>query len=128
MSNLKNLYLSSNLIEVIPSYLFSNLLKLETLDLSLNRIYFISNYSFNLLKNLRNLHLNGNDPSLRFESNETFYQCESIQNIYLSKVIFVTNENNVKVILNLFEEKKKQIGKMVLKRRFFKSLFLIDSN
>ena len=130
MSNLNNLYFSSNQIQIIPSKLFNSLSKLETLDLSFNKINFISSYSFNLLESLRNLHLNDNDPKLRFESNETFIECYSIQNIYLSKSILVSNEddNNIKVILNLFEEKKKQTDPVTLKRRYFKSLFLIDSN
>ena len=34
----------------------------------------------------------------------------------------------MKVLLNLFEEKIKQIDKVTLKRRYFKSLFLIDLN
>ena len=128
MTNLKFLYLSSNQLNTIPSKLFDSLFKLETLDISLNKINFISKFSFNLLQNLRNLYLNGNDPSLRFESNQTFIRCDSLQNIFLSKAILVSNENNLKVILNLFEEKKKQIDKTVLQRRYFKSLFLIDSN
>ena len=130
MSNLKLLNLSSNLIEIIPSFLFSNLLKLETLDLSLNLIHFISSYSFNNLISLRNLHINEqNGDYLKFESNETFHECDSIQTIYLSKSILQhsnTGKSNIEVLLNVFEVKKKQINKTVLNRPYFKSLFLIS--
>ena len=134
MSNLKFLNLSSNLIEVISSYFFSNLLKLVTIDLSSNRIYLISSYSFNNLLNLRNLHINdqiNNEEYLEFESNETFYECESIQTIYLSKSLMFGSiprqQQNLQTLLNLFQVKKKQINKTVLNRRYFKSLFLISN-
>ena len=126
LTNLKLLNLSSNLLELVPAHLFSNLLKLETLDLSSNRIRFVATYALHKLSNLRNLHLNDNDPGLEFESNDTFVSCDAIQNIYVSSSLFRA-ESNVRIVLNLFEERKKMIEKVVLGRRFFKSLFLISN-
>ena len=123
LSSLKLLNLSSNQIEIIQSNLFVCLFKLETLDLSLNRIRFIENFALKQLINLKNLHLNENDDEIfAIESNLSFFNLVSIQNIYVSKLIL--NGKNVQVILNLFEEKNKQLNKRVLGISFFKSLFL----
>ena len=124
--NLKLLNLSVNQLEMIPSMLFDSLIKLETLDLSSNKIVLLQAFSFNNLVNLRNIYLEENDPNLEMKSNLTFTQFESVQNIYLSTSI-LNIQNNVRIILNLFEEKKKTLNKTVLKRAFFKSLFLISN-
>jgi hypothetical protein len=79
----------------------------------------------NTLLNLRNLHLNENDESLLIESNSSFYHLDSIQNIYLSKSILINKDTNIKVFLNLFAQKQKQVNKSVLGISFYKSLFLI---
>ena len=126
LTNLKLLNLSSNTLEEIPPYLFSDLFKLETLDLSFNRIIIFYSYSFWRLTSLRNFHANENDDSLKFESNKTFIQCDSLQNVYVSQKILV-DQNNANVLLNIFAEKKKGINKTVLKRSYFKSLFLLSN-
>jgi Leucine-rich repeat (LRR) protein len=126
LSSLKFLNLSSNRIEIIQSNLFDSLFKLETLDLSLNRIRFIQSFALNSLLNLRNLHLNENDESLLIESNSSFSHLDSIQNVYLSKSILFNSDTNVKVFLNLFAQKQKQVNKSVLGISFYKSLFLIS--
>ena len=58
---------------------------------------------------------------IRAQPTKASYQAKHLSKSSLSP-------KNVKVILNLFEEKKTQINKTVLTRRYFKSLFLIDSN
>ena len=125
LSNLKFLNLSWNSIEFIKKYLFKELFKLETIDLSFNRIRFIENFSFFKLTYLRNLHLNDNDENIFIDSN-SFYELESIQNVFISK--FALNSNLTKsIMIKLFEYKNRNFFKKVLKRSYFKSLFLISS-
>ena len=123
--NLRLLNLSANCIENVTSHLLDSLLKLEVLDISLNRILFLSSYSFSHLINLRSLYLNDNERHIDIESNETFFKFNSIQNIYLSKSIL--SETNKRMLVNLFEEKKKQLNKTVLGKSYFKSLFLTSA-
>lgn len=123
MSSLKFFNLSSNQIEIIQSNIFDSLFKLVTLDLSWNRIKFIHSFALDHLLNLRNLHLEENDQNLLIESNSSFSRLDSIQNIFLSKSIL--NYENVKIFLNLFEQKaQSQLNKNVLGISFYKSLFL----
>ena len=99
--------------------------KLETIDLSFNRIRFIENFSFFKLTYLRNLHLNNNDENIFIDSN-SFYELESIQNVFISKSAL--NSNLTKsIMIKLFEYKNRNFFKKVLKRSYFKSLFLISS-
>ena len=119
------LNLSSNLVESISSYFLNQLFKLETVDLSCNKIRFLNNFSFNKLLNLRNLHLNENDPNLKL-SVLSFQQLESIQNVYLNKDLFYKDKNDLNsIFLNIFKFKNSKFSKTVLKRTYYKSLFLI---
>ncbi len=123
LSNLKLVNLSWNRIELIPKDLFKVLFKLETIDLSFNRIYFIENFSFSKLTYLRNLYLNENDEKIFIDS-MSFFELDSIQNIYISK--FALNSNLTKsILIKLFEDKNKKFFKKVLKRSYYKSLFVI---
>ncbi len=125
LSNLKFLNLSRNFIEILPRYLFNELLKLETVDLSFNRIYFIQNYSFNKLIYLRNFHFNDNNETIKIEE-QSFFQLDSIQNVYMSKSAL--NSNLTKsIMIEVFKNKNRNFFKRVLKRSYFKSLFLISS-
>lgn len=127
LTSLKYLSLKANRIEFIPSLLFKNLPKLETIDLSSNRIYSLEKYSFFNLAYLRNLHLEENEFNIHMV-NETFYQINSIQNIYLSKSILSDHATRL-VFIKLFEARKRQMneneGKKVLNVTYFKSLFLM---
>ena len=114
-------------MEIIQAYLFDRLSKLETLDLSLNRIRVLQEFSFKELINLRNLHLNENDDqNFLIESNRTFTRFDTIQTIYVSKHI-LNRDAIINVFLQLFNEKKKQLNKTVLRRAYFKSLFLMSN-
>ncbi len=125
LANLKFLNISFNQLETIQSFLFDGLFKLETLDLSFNRIILLKSFSFNILSNLKSIFLNENSPDLLIESNQTFFQLDSMQSIYLSQSI-LSKQINQNAFINLFDHKKKQINKTVLSRSYFKSLFLIS--
>jgi Leucine-rich repeat (LRR) protein len=125
LSNLKFLNLSQNFIENLPRYLFKELFKLETIDLSFNRIYSIEKFSFYSLTYLRNLLLNENNEIIKIESN-SFYQLDSIQNIFISKSVLDSNQTK-SIMIELFKNKNRNYFKKVLKRSYFKSLFLISS-
>jgi Leucine-rich repeat (LRR) protein len=130
LSNLKLLNLSSNLIESIYSKVFSQLYKLETLDLSFNKIYILYEFSLNNLISLRNLQLNDNHKTILFEL-KSLFNLESIQNVFISQSI-LTRQNKDgdlmnSIFINLFKTKNLKFSKSVLKRAYFKSLFLIST-
>lgn len=57
---MKNLKLSNNILKSIDSSIFSDLLKLQTLDLCENKLTFLLADTFNSLKYLSSLILSGN--------------------------------------------------------------------
>jgi Leucine-rich repeat (LRR) protein len=130
LSNLKFLNLSSNLIESIASHVFSQLYKLETLDLSYNKIYILYEFSLNNLISLRNFHLNDNNETILFDL-KSLFNLETIQNVFISQSILTRHDKeNVltnSIFINLFKTKNLKFSKSVLKRAYFKSLFLIST-
>ncbi len=71
------------------------------------------------------MHLNENNETIKIEEN-SFYQLDSIQNIFISKSTL--NSNLTKsVMIELFQYKNRNFSKKVLKRSYFKSLFIISS-
>ncbi len=124
LSNLKFLNLSTNKIEFISLEFFYQLYKLETLDLSSNRIYEIESHSFYKLHSLKSLHLNDNSAFIKIAI-DTFVECQSIQNVFVSKSIL--NELVSEVFIQLFKFKNSKVTKKSLNRSYFKSLFLTSS-
>jgi len=130
LSNLKLLNLSSNLIESVATHVFSQLYKLETVDLSFNKICIFYEFSLNNLISLRNLHLNHNNKTILLQP-KSFFNLESIQNVFISQSILArqNKESDMKnsIFINLFKTKNLKFSKSVLKRAYFKSLFLIST-
>jgi len=73
------------------------------------------------LKNMKNLFINNNSLEIQID-NEAFVGLESIQNIHISKTIL--NYETSRVLIDLFKYKNRNFSKVVLKRHFYKSLFL----
>jgi len=130
LSNLKLLNLSSNLIESVATHVFSQLYKLETVDLSFNKICIFYEFSLNNLISLRNLHLNDNNKTILLQP-KSFFNLESIQNVFISQSILAGqnkhSEMKNSIFINLFKTKNLKFSKSVLKRAYYKSLFLIST-
>ena len=123
--NLKELNLSLNMIEILDENLFYNLNKLVTIDLSFNKIFLVKNYALNSLFNLKNLNLYANSARLVFESALSFSKLESLANIYVSKSILETCEENKCFFKTFAQLKNTKSLRTVLKRKYYYSINLL---
>jgi len=76
------------------------------------------------LHSLKSLHLNENSASVKI-SIDSFVECQSIQNVFVSK--YILNEFISEVFIKLFEFKNSKILKKSLNHSYFKSLFITSS-
>ena len=81
----------------------------------------LENYSFHRLIYLKTLHLHANNVDLQINTN-TFVELESIQTISVSAPILSSNLTK-QIFINMFQYKNR-LSKTILKRSYYKSLFL----
>ena len=126
LTNIKILNLSFNFIEFIQMNTFQNLLKLEAIDLSNNKIYTIKEDSFKGLVNLRDLYINGNEPSFKLE-NSSFNQFEAIKTIFIDKSV-LNNSYHKSIFIEMVKNKNSIHNKTILKWSYFQAFNLITLN